>query len=855
MKAKAVHFFFFLTTVFSLWSCKATRNLNENQTLLVKNTIEYVDKENHKHISEDDITAVLRQKPNRKILGIWRFHLQAYNIVSSEKIEQKNAKKRRRIEKKNERRRNRGKDTVEFQPHWLDWLRNTVGEPPVILDTNKTSESTQQVEKFLFNNGFFNNSVSYSLQYRYKWSYRLKSIFNDSISPEIERKNRLKKAEVVYNITTGSLYKINDVQFSLEDVNTLKAIKKAVRNSALGKGAPYQVETIEEERERVTNEMRNQGYFDFQKEYIYYRVDSTLQKNRVNIQQVITSPKRQEMTEQNKDTTIAENHRKYRIRNVYVNSNYKANSSFVGSDTLYTNNIYFLNRELMQYKATLLADNIFIQAGDIYSEERELYTYNRLAGLKNFKFINIDFEKIEGLGSDTLGYLDCTIRLTPSAQQSVGIEAEGTHRSSNLGVSGSLTYANKNTFKGAERFEVRVHGGLEAQQISNVSEGEDDANQTVSAALPFNTIEYGGELSLYIPELLIPFRSISPIQLPKYNEPRTNFNLTYNFQQRPDFTRTILNSSFSYLFSLTGKNTNNITIYPVDVAFIGIEKSTAFENLLNSLSNSVLSASYTNQLITSTKFSHEWSNQRDSKSSKNKNFTAVFSNFEIAGNALQTIYNATNEPRNKNGNYELFGNPFAQFVKVDSELRIHNQLTKNSKIVYRAFAGVGVPYGNSEALPFVKSFFGGGANDIRAWQARTLGPGALPDSLGSGIDHIGDILLEANIEYRYPLIDFLEGAAFIDAGNIWLLEKQEQRPNGHFELDQFYKQIAVGAGLGLRLDFTFLIVRIDAGIPIHDPSLPETERWIFQSKDQYKAAYKKSYTPKVNFNLGIGYPF
>lgn len=831
-----------------MWSCSATKNLSENETLLASNKINYVDKENHKHLDEDGMTAVIRQKPNRKILGIWRFHLAAYNITTSEKIEQKNKKKRERLNKRNERRQEKGKDTIEFNPHWLDWLRNTVGEPPVIIDSNLASESTSQLERYLFNNGFFDNQVNYQIEYKHRLGFTIRNLFQDSIAPEVEERLRTPKANIIYHINTGPVYKIAEVSFSIEDVQTLKAVKTSVKNSLLSKGSPYQVDVIEEERSRLTSSMRDQGYYDFQKEFIYYRIDSTLANNQVSIKQVITSPKEKVV-----DSTTTLPHRKYKVRNVYINTNYRANTSFIGTDTLKKGNLIFLNKELMQYNPDLLIDNIFIQSGDYYNEERETYTYSRLAALKNFKFINIAFEKLEGAGNDTIGYLDCTIRLTSSAQQSLGAEAEGTHRSSNLGVSGSLKYTNKNMFRGAERLEIRLQGGLEAQQISNVSSSEENANQSVSGALPFNTLEYGGEMSLYIPELIIPFQSFSPIKLPKYNEPKTNINLRYNFQQRPDFTRTILNASFSYLFSITGENSNNFTLYPVDIAFIGIDKSAAFENLLNDLNSSVLSASYNNLFITSTRILHAWSNQRGNR--KSKNSTALFTNLEFSGNILQTAFSTSSAQTNESGSYELFGNQFSQFIKADSEVRVQKQLTNSTRIVYRGFAGIGVPYGNSKALPFVKSFFGGGANDIRAWQARTLGPGGLPDSLSQGIDHIGDILLEANVEYRFPIVDFLEGAAFVDAGNIWLLEEQEQRPLGSFKWDQFYRQIAVGAGFGLRFDFSFLIFRFDAALPIHDPGLPPGERWIFETKDTFNSTSPEAYQLGVNFNLGIGYPF
>lgn len=830
----------------TLFSCSPTRNLSKGENLLVANKIVFKDKHERKHLSEDDMSGVIRQKPNRKILGLYRFHLQAYNVVSPQKLEEKNQKKKARIDKRNTRRIAKGKDTLEYKPHWLDWLRNTVGEPPVILDTVSTQKSTDQLEKYLFNKGFFLNEVDYDVQYRHKFGYIFKKLFHDSLPDSVEVNARTQKVVIHYNIRTRSLYTINKFQFTIDDLLLLDDVKKSVKSSLIIKGAPYDVDKIEAERDRLTSSMRNKGYYQFQKQFIYFEVDSSLNKHAVNIKEIITNP-----ASENEADSVKIHHKKFRIRNVYVNTSYDPKSSFVGADTLYALDMYFLNFELLRYRPELISDNVFIKAGRYYNEQAENYTYTRLAGLKNFKFINIDFEVIQGAGNDTLGYLDCTIRLTPSDRQSLAFETEGTNRSSNLGISGNVAYKNKNIFRGAERFEVRLRGGLEAQQTSNVSVSSDDANQTVSEALPFNTLEYGGELSLYIPELVFPKKVYNSFRLPRYNEPRTNLNFNYSFQQRPDYTRTISNTYISYLFSLTTKNRNNFIFNPFDISFIRIDKSTAFQERLDEINNSFLSASYNDQLITATKFSHIWSNERQLRS----NSTSIMTNLELSGNILSTIYDVTNQPKTNGEYYELMGNRFSQYTRIDSDIRIKKFLTKKTRVIYRFFGGIGIPYGNSEVLPFVKSYFGGGSNDIRAWQARTLGPGSVPDSLDQGIDQIGDILIEANVEYRFPIVDFVEGAAFIDGGNIWLLNEDEQRPGGKFEFDRFYKEIALGAGVGLRFDFSFLLIRIDGAFQIHDPGLIEGERWIFEPKDIYYQTHGRAYRPTFNLNLGINYPF
>ena len=377
-----------------------------------------------------------------------------------------------------------------------------------------------------------------------------------------------------------------------------------------------------------------------------------------------------------------------------------------------------------------------------------------------------------------------------------------------------------------------MNAAVEAQQIlSNV----DDNVSNINSFLPFNTFLFGPEASIQLPKIPKITRFLG------LNNQKTKFVTSYNFQQRPDYQRTI----FNVAYSLTAKPNQNVThlLNPFEVNFITVNLGNTFENLLNLSNNLFLKNSFKSQLITATKYSFIYNNQKIGKA---KGFIFFQGNIESSGNMLRASRNLFKTPAiNADSNYVVFGVPFSQYVRFDTDLRYYYYTGKTSSLAFRNIIGVGFPYGNSGVMPFVKSFFGGGSNGIRAWIARSLGPGSYSDSVGIRFDQIGDIKLEWNAEYRAKLYKLVEGAIFVDAGNIWLRKPDPFRPNGEFELKRFYKEIAIGAGLGLRLNFDFFIIRLDAAIPLRDPGYPVDERWRFSSLD----------AKRINLNFGIGYPF
>ena len=778
---------------------------------------------------EGELRSIVKQHPNRLLFKKVRFHLGVYNAVDKDKMMAKVESKKERVRIKNEKRKVEGRREKEYHRTIREWLVEDVGEEPVIYDALLKNKSTRQIELYLQNKGYFNAKVSDSV-----------SVLN-------------KRADVTYFIETNTPYTIRKIKFSISDTALVTSIKNASKKTLLKPGTPCDVDIIAAERSRIENVMKDQGYYRFSREYVYFEIDSNLNKNKIDIKQIVKNPK--EYVDESIDSLRETTHKVYYIGDVYVNTNYNPRNLNIALDTVLYKGIYFLTDFDENFKKDLIASNIFINSGELYAQKRVKYTNDRISALRNFRFVNISFQEVSGKKENPV--IDCFINLVPVAKHSIVSELETTtNRMAPLGISGGVFYRNKNTFRGAELFELNFSGGIEAQRqlTENISE---------FSSRFFNTLEFGPSVSLNIPRLLIPnFVSNNPA----YINPYTNFSVAYHFQTRLDYTRNIAALNISYSWKPKASVNKKISRYllyrfqPLDVNLVRIDKTSSFERQLEATNNRFLILTYQNHLISSSNFTIIFDNNEVNKKYRNTEYLKF--NIEGAGNTLRAAHNIVNKELNSEGGYELFGIQFAQYVKPEIDVRLYRHFNKHSKMAYRLFAGVGVPLNNLDVLPFEKSYFAGGANGIRAWTARTLGPGSLADTSSTAVDRIGDIQLEGNAEYRFDIIDVLQGAAFVDFGNIWLRNFDAQRIGGQFRWDDFYKSTAIGLGLGARFDFSFLILRLDFAIPIRDPSLTEGERWIYQSKDKTNEGrrlyYGNNYSPhksKLNLNFGIGYPF
>ena len=496
-------------------------------------------------------------------------------------------------------------------------------------------------------------------------------------------------------------------------------------------------------------------------------------------------------------------------------------------DTILFNDYYFIGISPGRFKKQIITRKIFIHKNNLFQINKLENTYKHLAGLQVFKYINIRFNDVSepetSAGTDVNKHLlDCIIQLSPTPRQSFSIETEGTHSSGNLGVAGNLVYRNKNVFKGAEIFELRLKGAFEAQKTFLTPEDKPDEPL-------LNTIEIGAEAKLYIPKFFLPIRAE---KIPKRFDPKTTLTMAYNYQTRTDYTRSIAKISFGYDWKETNYKTHIFN--PVEINLVKMIK---VSDDISQNPNPFISNSFIDHFTTALKYTFIYNNQQINK---NTNFTYFKANLELAGNLLNGLNRlAKIEPSLDDSSYHLLKIRYAQYARSDIDLRYYHTLNQHNTLVYRIAMGIGIPYGNSSALPFEKSFFSGGANGIRAWKALELGPGSF--SSDSITIQLADIKIESNIEFRFVITKMFQGAAFIDAGNIWMINEDTLRPGAIFQTNKFISEIAIGAGLGLRLNFTFFIVRLDAAIPLKDPSLLPGNKW-FTNKT-------------INFNLGIGYPF
>ena len=458
-------------------------------------------------------------------------------------------------------------------------------------------------------------------------------------------------------------------------------------------------------------------------------------------------------------------------------------------------------------------------------------TYRALNRIKQFKLINISFSEVNSFAGDSVPLLDCKMQLSPLPRQNFSIDVEGTNSSGNLGIAGNLNYQHRNVFRGAEVFDMQIRGARERQALINNN---------------FNTKELGFESSLTIPKFLSFIRGKGMFT---FQIPETKLTVGFNYQSRPDYTRTITNFKFGYNWKTTNFKFHTLNL--IDLNYVNIYNPDS--TFLNSIKDLYIKSSFTDHLISASNYSWMYNTQNINKREDYKYYKF---NIESAGTILSLYSKLINKAKTEvadtltnqvSSYYEILNTRFAQYLKGDFEYRYGHMIDKVSSVVGRAFVGVGIPFGNFNVLPFEKKYFTGGANGIRAWQVRSLGPGSYNAPLNVYPNQSSDIKLEANLEYRFKLFWLMEGALFLDAGNIWAINYKDNREGAVFKVDEFYKQIAVGAGAGLRFDFTYFLFRLDLGMKMRDPSLPAGKRFI--------AGNYPITTNHFNLSFAIGYPF
>jgi outer membrane protein assembly factor BamA len=692
-----------------------------------------------------------------------------------------------------------------------DWLKR-IGEPPQIYNEDLSNRSKEQLLQYMNNKGYFHAAL------------------ND----ELDFDDKKQKVNIKFNVKSGERFIISDIKYHIEDSALNSLFLNSTEIESINPGDPFDVYTLEKHQIEIVDLFRNNGYYYFQKDDIHFLADSNQVSKQVDLDLYISASR-------NSAIDSAKVFNPYRLNKFYF-SILPGNTSVTAtrdtltpfSDTLSWDNVVVYRHKQISYPVALFNRTMLMKHGDLYRTKEVERTFTAFNRLRQFRFVDIQF--IEPTVERDSNLLDCHIRLAPLSKQSTSFDIEGTNTSGNFGVAGNINYQHRNLFRGAEVFQVRFKGATERIQQT----AEDGVSNT------FNTRELGVESKLIIPKLMGPGNFISDFErfLPK-----TVITLGYNYQRRPEYTRTISTMKFGYDWKTTQDlrhiwnlfDLNMVQIFDLDQDFI------------DDIEDLYIKSSFTDHLIMAMNYSLVYNNQRPNSK---KNYTYVRFNIESAGNFLWAISEVFNRPKTTvvdttglgtSEFYKVLNLRFAQYIKTDIEVSHSHQFDEVNAIVGRAFLGVGIPYGNFDVLPFEKKYFTGGANGIRAWQVRALGPGSYKAPANSYPNQSSDIKLEANVEYRFKLTNFMEGALFLDAGNIWAINEKDNREGALFKFNQFYRQIAIGTGAGLRFDLNYFILRIDTGMKVRDPAQTEDRGWIIGKRSLTRDDFV--------FSFAIGYPF
>lgn len=697
-----------------------------------------------------------------------------------------------------------GKDSANW---WNRWMRK-LGEPPVIYDPQLAKASAEQLKQFLANKGYFNAGVEI-----------------DSIVDEKKR-----KIVLTYNLFPANRKIISSVDYEFPDTVIEKIVMADSASFLASPGRPLDKDLLETQRTLVTNIMRDNGYYDFTSECVTFVADTTEGSRDAELLMRVSTPKssRQESLRL---------FSRYIIRNVTVIANAEEtdideNSRSAVGDSVNFKGIGIVYGDSRYLRPSVIADNCFLNPGELFVQKDVDRTYRAFSRLGILKFINIIFRNAGNIGDD--GLLDAYILLTPGKSQTASVELEGTNSEGDLGVAVGVTYSHRNLGKGSETFTAKARGSYES------------LSGNLDGLLHNRYMEYSADIGLSMPEFKAPISR----NLRRRIQASTEVNLSLNYQERPEYTRVISTAGWSYKW-VDFRKQNRHTYTPIDINYVYLPAST--NDFINQIApdNPLLRYSYEDHFIMRMGWNWYHSNKREStpwQKTMQRDIYTVRVNAETAGNLLFAISSVFGHRSDFHQNpYKVFGIHYSQYFKIEADYGFLHRFDERNSLALHAGVGVGIPYGNSEMLPFEKRFYGGGANSVRGWDVRTLGPGAYPgrNSVSDFINQCGDIRLELNAEYRAKLFWVLELGAFVDIGNIWTIRDYPNQPGGVFRFNRFYEQLAASYGLGLRLDFDYFLLRFDLGMKAHNPAMGERP-WPLVSPDWHRDS---------SFHFSIGYPF
>jgi hypothetical protein len=792
----------YLTSVvllLALSACGVTKHLPAEGYMLTKSKIE-TDSEapSEERIKSGELSDYVRQMPSKKLL--WT-NFPAWLYLQADPA----------------------KDNG-----WHNFIRK-IGSAPVLLDTALTEESAKNLKDYMTSRGFYESESDYTVKYN----------------------KRKRKAKITYTVRQRRPFRIASLSYDFRDDFLRQVILEDSSSTLLAVGDIFDANVLGAERKRITDYLKNRGYYNFAEQNISFAADTTAGDHLVDLTMVV----RQHLSGYNaNDEPILDNNSVYRIREIIVHSDY--DPALAASDPTYTsrldttdyNGLRIVSHGKSKIQPHTLRRAIKLYPDYIYSYDDEQRTYDDLLHLNYYKSARIYFDEAASSGDNLVTYIGddekgtthttekslvCRIYCTPTKKQSYTVNMEATYTQIYYGLKPSVSYTNRNLFRGAEMFNLSLSGGYEFNR------GKEAGT---------NAFEIGGTASLYVPRFIAPFKIDRTNRLAG---PQTRLEVSLMKQNRSFYDRIISGGHIAYTWS-NGRR-SSYEFRPLDLNVIRVRRVDA--DFLLGIKNRYLWSSYQSQLVPAISGTYVYNAAARNGSGKSLTFRL---NIEMAGNISYLLSSALSErvPQTIDaGNsaeavtwnaYQLFKIPFSQYFRAEANISRLIPLGERTALAYRFLAGIGIAYGNAQSMPYDRQFYAGGSTSMRGWPVRGLGPGdSNPSNDRFDMVRVGNMRLEANVEMRFPLWDSFRGAVFFDTGNIWnALIPGGTEEDGIFRFDTFFPQLGLNTGLGIRYDLGIAVVRLDWGIRLHDHGKPVGQRWIRN--------FKLSNTA---LSFGIGYPF
>lgn len=769
-------------------SCAASRHVPEGESVLNRVRIE-TDKAapREERIQRNELEGYVMQTPARRFLGL-NLPVWVYNMANPDKSN-----------------------------GWNNFLRK-LGNQPVVHDSLRTAMSASNMEQYVRSRGYFDASASFATEQK-----------------------RRRNINVGYSVVQGEPYRIGSITHDFRDKFLEQVMAPDSAQTLLRTGDIFDFTRLDNERIRISNILRDRGYYNFSVDNISYLADTLSGDRNIDLTIVV---KQHISGFDEKGDPIEVNNAIYRIRNIYVFTDYET-ARMAGDpekthllDTVSYNGLNIIALGRPTVRPATLRRAITLYPEYIYSYSDVQRVYDNIIRLGYFKSVSILFSEVRepeesyvtiiGDGGETgqhtrEKYLDCFVFCTPGLLQSYSVDLEATSSSGFFGLKSSLNYQNRNLFRGSEQFNIGISGGYEFMKASQLRD----------------SYEIGVSSSLHMPRFLTPF----PIdRAHKIARPQTRVEFSVNTQNRSKYRRTISSGRWGYSWARGRHKT--LLFRPLDVSIV--KMGYIDQEFYDSITNPYLQDSYESQMIAGFSGAFVYNNNAYSRRGS---LLMLRINWETSGNLLYGLSKGLGLSHNSSGQYTLLGIPYSQYVRADMSLsnNIPIAVSRDMCFVYRLYSGLAFSYGNSTAVPNTRLFSSGGANSMRGWAVRTLGQGNMPEISDSDYPaQMGNVKLELNAEIRFPMWKALRGALFFDMGNIWLLGNMASVSDeaGVFYFDKFYRQLGLNTGFGLRLDLNIAILRLDWGVQLHNPNRPAGDRWI-----------KKFRYSDTAFSFGIGYPF